>query len=243
MSKSPSQLSFLPDDYLEKKAQRRSNAICAILFIVVITTMFAAFFVSEKKMKQVESKADAVDAAYTEAAKRIDQVKKMQEQQKRMANQAELTASLLDKVPKSFLLAEFTNSLPSGVSLLDFTLDSKRKVSAAPVAKTAFQAKKQASAKKDATPPAPEPVKYDVTMKIVGVAYTDVQVAAFISKLNASPLLSEVNLVITDEHDLNGEKLRKFELEAKLNPSAQVDLTQARDAKPAAETTVELPSE
>ena len=31
----PNELSFLPDDYLERKARRRANAICAVLFFIV----------------------------------------------------------------------------------------------------------------------------------------------------------------------------------------------------------------
>ena len=31
----PNELSFLPDDYLERKARRRTNAICAVLFFFI----------------------------------------------------------------------------------------------------------------------------------------------------------------------------------------------------------------
>ena len=33
MAAAPNELSFLPDDYLERKARRRTNAICAVLFL------------------------------------------------------------------------------------------------------------------------------------------------------------------------------------------------------------------
>ena len=38
----PNQVSFLPDDYLARKAQQRTNIICAMLFLIVITLPFAA---------------------------------------------------------------------------------------------------------------------------------------------------------------------------------------------------------
>ena len=53
------------------------------------------------------------------------QVQQMQEKQRTMAHQAELTASLLEKVPRSFILAEITNGMPGGVSLLDFQLEAR----------------------------------------------------------------------------------------------------------------------
>ena len=52
-----------------------------------------------------------------QAARPIEQFQKLQEKQRTMAMQAELTSSLIEKVPRSFLLAELTNSLPTGVSL------------------------------------------------------------------------------------------------------------------------------
>jgi hypothetical protein len=32
----PNELSFLPDDYLERKARRRANALCASLSVIVM---------------------------------------------------------------------------------------------------------------------------------------------------------------------------------------------------------------
>ena len=58
-------------------------------------------------------------------AQRIRQADMMQEKQRTMARQAELAASLLEKVPRSFILAEITNAMPPGVSLIDFNLESK----------------------------------------------------------------------------------------------------------------------
>src|SRR5437773_2504607 len=122
---SPNQLSFLPDDYLERKAQRRTNAICAVIFCVVIGGVAATFTLSEKATKTIDSEYASVDAQYVNEAKRIEQVRQMHEKQQRMAHQAELTASLLERVPRSFILAELTNSLPGGVSLLDFQMESR----------------------------------------------------------------------------------------------------------------------
>ena len=65
---------------------------------------------------------------------------------------------------------------------------------------------------------------YDVTMKLTGVATTDVQVAQFITKLNASDLLQEVNLVVSDEFKLGNDTMRKFQIEMTLNPAAQVSI-------------------
>ncbi|HMB96210.1 MAG TPA: hypothetical protein VKK61_09250 [Tepidisphaeraceae bacterium] len=93
---SPNELSFLPDDYLERKAQRRTNAICAVLFLVVIAVIGSAFSYTDRSVRDLEKEHEQVDQEYTEAAKRIDLVKELEEKQRRMATQAELAASLLE---------------------------------------------------------------------------------------------------------------------------------------------------
>lgn len=232
--KSPNELSFLPDDYLERKAQRRTNAICATLFMVVMVAIGSAFTYTERSMRAVEREHISVEKHYTDAAKRIQQVQQLQDKQRTMAMQAELTASLLEKVPRSFLLAEITNSMPRGVSLLDMALESKKKTpsqsTSSSASKSTFE-KKSADAKKkpsgaagsagnaqaalDSKPP-------EVSIKITGIAGTDVQVAQFITRLNQSKLLKDVNLIISDEYKDSDEASRKFQIEMIVDPLADV---------------------
>src|SRR5687767_9208465 len=130
----PNELSFLPDDYLERKGRRRANAVCAALSVVVMGAIASAFWLTERTMSEVEARAAKVDAAFTDAARSIEQVNKMKAQQRKIVHQAELAASLVERVPRSNLLAEFTNSLPAGTSLLDLALESRVRVVAGPVA-------------------------------------------------------------------------------------------------------------
>ena len=79
---SPSQLSFLPDDYLERKAQRRTNALCAVLFSVVMGGIGSVFYLNEKVDRGVEAEFARVEEQYLSEAKRIEQSKAMQEKQR-----------------------------------------------------------------------------------------------------------------------------------------------------------------
>jgi Tfp pilus assembly protein PilN len=231
----PNELSFLPDDYLDRKQRRRTNAICAVLFCVVIAAIGSAFWVTERSMRDIDQQAAMVDQQYNEAAKRIEQVQELQEKQRTMAHQAELTASLLEKVPRSRVLAAITNGLPPGISLLDFTLDAKIITAAQVAPKTAFDIRK---AEIDGTKGLPglataQPRAYDVSLKATGIAENDGQVSQFITKLNQTmldqtALLKDVNLVFTDEYkdgQKDGPKLRKFQIEMSLNPDANIDGT------------------
>jgi len=217
----PNELSFLPDDYLASKQRRRTNVICASIFAVVVIAIGSAFSFTEKMTRQVEAQHVELDQKFTAAAVRIAQVQQMQEKQKTMAHQAELTASLLERVPRSYLLADITNSLPAGTSLLDLGLESSVRAQPAP---TAFEARKIEVVAAGPPKASPPQIKlYDVKVRITGIASNNLQVAQLLSRLNQSKLLTDVNLVISDELVQEDQKLRRFQFEANLNPTAQVE--------------------
>jgi len=92
---SPNELSFLPDDYLERKAQRRTNVVCALLFLVVMVAIGSTFTITERSGRAVENEHATIEKQYTEAAKRIQLKTQLEEKQATMEKQAELSASLL----------------------------------------------------------------------------------------------------------------------------------------------------
>lgn len=241
--KSPGELSFLPEDYLERKARRRANVVCCVLLVLVMGAIGTSFTRNERTMREVDRAHAEVERQYTEAARRIEQVNQMKQQQARIVQQAELASSLVEKVPRSNLLAEFTNSLPPGVSLLDLTLSSNVKVETKVAPKTAFEkAKASRNAKKAAAaaPEAPKPKTYDVSIKLTGLADSDVQVAQFIAKLNQSDLLKDVNLGFTEASKLDDRVMRKFQIDVMLNPNAEiVDDPAEAGAETETETAVE----
>jgi Tfp pilus assembly protein PilN len=233
MSASPNQLSFLPDDYLERKASRRANLVCGTLSLLVIGAIGSAFYLKERSMRDVNVRASEVDKDYATAAARIEQVQLLHSKQRQIVQHAELAAALVERIPRSNILAEFTNCMPPGASLLELTMDSRPRVSAAPVG-TAFEQKKAALEAKQRGATAPDMPKLDVHLKITGVAENDVQVSDFIAKLNMSRLFREVNLVVSEVyvHDKTSD-LRRFQIEMMLNPDAEVREVSA-DGKTAA---------
>jgi Tfp pilus assembly protein PilN len=228
----PEQISFLPEDYLDQKAQRRTNVICAVLAGIVMAAIGSAFSLTEKVNRQAEAQHAEVERQYTEAAKQIQQFQELGKEESKMAKQAELASSLLEKIPRSIVLAEVTNSVPTGVSLMEFSLDSRRRVSNTPAPD---------AGKAGAAAAAPEPIAYDVTLSITGIAGNDVQVAEFIHRLGLVPMFQDVNLVISDEftQDDTKMKLRRFQVEMTLNNDA--DLAELDANSSSRNTTVQLP--
>ena len=244
------QLSFLPDDYLERKARRRANILCGVLAVIVLGVIVAAFQHMEKITKAVDSKYQAVDQQYTDAARRIEKVNQMRAQQQQVVRRAELAASLVEKVPRSNILAEFSNALPPGLSLLNMLMESKERAAAAPPAMSAFEAKRAALEGRQVNAVV-APKTYDVYIKLEGVAATDVQVGDLMDKLKRSALFKDVNLIYTEELKVQRlgemdertrqaktyeEVMRKFQIELMLNPNAEV----VNPANPNTRTTVEV---
>ena len=228
----PNELSFLPDDYLEQKWKRRANVVCAILVVLVAGGVAAAAYYVRNYDRQVQARYDEVDAKYTDAARKIEQVKKMHEQQRQVVHHAELAASLVEKVPRSNLLAEVTNSLPTGVSLVEVAMDSKTHVEPPPTNTSAFEQRK-AQLENDALGLGTKPPQYDVHIRVTGIAQNDVQVAQLISRLSHSKIFNDVNLVISEQYEAKregpgeakSEPLRKWAIEMMLNPNAEVTQT------------------
>jgi Tfp pilus assembly protein PilN len=242
----PNQLSFLPDDYLERKARRRANILCGVLAVIVLGVIVTAFQHMEKITKAVEVKYAAVEQQYTDAARRIEKVNQMRAQQQQVVRRAELAASLVEKVPRSNILAEFAQALPPGLSLLNLAMESRERAGAVPPSMTAFEQKKAALEGRAASV-AVAPKAYDVFLKLEGVAPTDLQVGDFMEKLKRSALFRDVNLIYTEAltqqkapvaagGPKNEEVIRKFQIELSLNPSAEV----VNPANPNSKTTVEM---
>ena len=244
---SPNQLSFLPDDYLEVKRQRRTNVICATLFLVIMSGIIGVFTKFEKDLRAAEKEHEDTVKEYAEAATKIQQHNQMKEKYQRLNSQAELTASLVEKVPRSRLLADLTNAKPAGVSFKEVSLDSKLRSGSSnnsTAGKSQFELKRAAmeAANGAAKPAAPVPQakNYDVTVKVTGRADNDVQVAQFMARLNQSELVQDVNLVVSDEEVVNETRMRQFQIEMQINPNAEVLAAPVRANPRQQSTAVEL---
>jgi len=227
----PNQLSFLPEDFLERKARRRANILCGALSVIVIGAIGSAFIISERSMRGLEAQFVEVDARYSKAAQQIEAVQRMHAKQRQIVQHAELAAALVERVPRSNVLAEFTNNLPPGVSLLELWMETKpRQQAGPPPGASSFEQKRAALEAKSKT----EAQQLDAYIKVTGLADNEGQVAQFMSRLNQSKLMTDVNLLQTDPFTQEKATLRKFQIEMRLNPEAEVREGQAASIKSAA---------
>jgi len=227
---------FLPEDYIEKKAQQRANIICLCLFLVVLAGVGCGFAITEKRQGRIDNRVEEVSAQMHKASESLKQLDVLEGKRTEMMKKASISASLMEPVPRSLLLATTTNDLPTGVSLTEFKLVSKNAKPKLTTGKSSRSRNKKArrtsSAKTGSGANSIEPVTWQTTIEIIGISPTNMQVAGLIANLNKSLLFAEVNLIYSEEHVLQEENVRKFKLEVILDPKArasEADVQMARE--------------
>ena len=236
--------SFLPEDYLQKKGERRAIAIALFLFLVVGFAMVAAFFVTYRQWSTVKAMQADVNRQYAEQTKKIDQLKVLEAQSHDLKDKAEVTTALIEKVPRSILLAELINRMPKPVTLTEMSIKSKRIVDApkpppkasslagpqnAGAANKAIAARPTngaagkpgtPGAKGDQPPPKPMPPKFEFKIELSGLSATDEDVADYHQSLVQCPLLEKVEMIYSGETVVDEVSMRKFKIEAQIRSTA-----------------------
>lgn len=212
-------LNFLPEDYIEKKAQQRANIICLCLFLVVLAGIGCGFMITEKRQGQIDDRAEGINEQMRKASESLQQLEILESKRSEMMKKAAISASLMEPVPRSLLLATTTNDLPPGVSLKGFKLVSKNaKAKAGTTVRSRNKKSRRSSSTKNKNDKqVVEPLKWETMIEIEGISPTNMQVAELIANLNQSTLFSEVNLVYSEVEC----SLQNFKLEVILDPVAR----------------------
>ncbi len=217
--------SFLPEDYLQNRIHRRTNLNCLTLFVIVMAGIVGAFLVTNQQRVEVLRQQLQVDEDFEQAATRLEQLKNLQDRKQRMLQKAKVTAMLLERVPRSNILAELINNMPDLVSLVDLELETKVDKTQRHKPRTSLEAAKQ-NARRGRTRgkkadrdegQTPLVVPTRVIITLTGTAATDVDVADYMTSLGRSPLFEMVNLLFSEQILIDDEHVRKFKVEMLLN--------------------------
>lgn len=224
--------SFLPEDYLAKRAEKRTNYICLALFIIVMFAVFGAFLVTNRQWTQVKAQQASINERYQDAGKQIQELSELEAQRDEMLNKAELAAALVERVPRSILLAELINRMPPQLGVLEFDVKSDR---IQPSRASVNRDKKDDKGKRISGKSRPktreqanesltkiEPPQYEVDLAMVGAAPTDLEVSRYMAELNAYPLLRNVTLEYSEQKEIQGRRMRQFRISMTLAPEADV---------------------
>ncbi len=222
--------SFLPEDYLERKMESRTNFVALTLFSIVTVAVVAAFLVTSRAWNDVKRYQQAINVRYSQAAKDIEQLKALETQKNQLLERAELTMALIERVPRTILLAELINRMPDDITLLELELKSSRvqdkpaaadsKAGAkggASVAKRTRTDKDAAAAELKAPVSAP---RFQTKVILTGVTGTHNSVAKYVSGLQTCPLLTAVELKFSERAMIKERDMNKFRIEADLRSDA-----------------------
>ncbi|MHC5004751.1 MAG: PilN domain-containing protein [Planctomycetota bacterium] len=217
---------FLPEDYLAQKAERRTNFVCLALFLVVMLGVLGAFLFTNRQLTRIKDRQAAINVQYHQAALQIEELNELEKQKQEMLHKAELAAALVERVPRSILLAEFINRMPPRLGLLEFHLSSTKIKTQQPKsgAETGDLKPRRGRTRQEAAVEAQkiETPRYEVELVMVGVAPTDLEVSQFKGELTKYPLLRDVALDYTEEKEVDGRRMREFRIKMRLDPDADV---------------------
>ena len=234
-----SQINLLPDDYVARRRQKRSNRLCGVLLAMVMIAVLAAAVVSEQGYRRTREVSQRIDESYDQAGKLIEQLQSLETVRAKMLQKAKVTAALLEKVPRSYLLASITNALPQGASLTKLEMTSARDRTVT-ISRDGRSSSNQVSSEGGGAPGS----DVEVRITLTGLAGTDVEVGKFIAGMDKNPLMETVDLVYSQEKTVpqyqvgapdkqTGEHVaREFQVVMKLKNDADVRvLTEVEDPK------------
>lgn len=250
--------SFLPTDYIENRRTGRISLIGAGLLIVVMAGVVGAFLVTTRHRSAIREQQDQINTEYTAEAKKIEQLKQLEVQRREMMEKAEVTAALLEKVPRSMLMAELVTRMPKDVTLLDLELKGKRIDAPKPVtgkaqlgkpaAKPAAKVKSLSTLVKGGELPATDerkitPPRFEFTLTLTGVASVNNDIAEYLGQLQGCPLLGSVELQYIQQTVIDDLNMRRFQIVAQIKPNADAHDLVSLKPEPKPEAEVQAPTE
>jgi len=235
-SSQPARNSFLPQDYINDRNDARANIFTLTLFAIVMAGVVGAFFVTNRHWRSLRDEQHAIDIEYEAESQKIEQLKALETQRASIMEKAEITAALIEKVPRWAVLGEVTLRMPTTMRLDLFTIKSSRMVKAAPAPATAPGAKsapqslvkKIAGDGKDAKKPPERPKieapKFEYAMTIEGTADINNDITDFFARLKKSPVFDRVELAYIRDSKESGIDLRKFQITAAISANSKPDI-------------------
>jgi Tfp pilus assembly protein PilN len=228
----PASDSFLPEEYVAERADARANALTLTLFAIALAGVVAAFFVTNRHWQSLRSRQEAINAEYQAEGKKIEQLKSLESQRAAILEKAEITAALVEKLPRWAVLGEITLRMPLTMRLDQCSLKSTRVNPTPPggvpgktppqslVKNIADKGKDKKGDPKKEEKPRIEPPKFEYALSIEGTADENNDVADFLASLKQSPAFDTVELTFIKDAKELGRDMRKFQITASLRKGA-----------------------
>ena len=202
-------LNFLPDDYVKRRKARQANLLCALIGAGGLLIVGATVGVTVIRAIGMAAARAAIDRQYEEASLKIKDLERLEERKAGLLHKADLSAALLERVPRSHILGRLTNLLPEETSLTSLSMEPHEMRVETPTPVPETKQKKGKGKKRKA----PTQTETRFRFRLDGLAQTDVQVAAYIGRLASDPLFDSVDLQFSEDFPYQeGVTMRRFQL-------------------------------
>jgi hypothetical protein len=194
-----STINLLPEDYAKKQAQLRAGVLCVILFFIIMGGVFWASRVSQEKHENLLQDRQAVNEEYRRTQRVISSMNDLEKRKTLMEKRAKDTSDLMEKMPRSFLMAKVSLCSPSAIRLrkLEIYLNEKTKKN---------RAGRIVRNKGDA--------EYYTEVVLTGFVKggTDRDVARYLGSLEAMDFIAQADLISSDVILRDEQVIREFVL-------------------------------
>ena len=218
--------SFLPDEYVEHRRNRRTSYLVMAMFLVVVASIGGAFLHRHLVLQDALQRQENALSRYETAAEQVQLITELEESRDEMIVRAILASALVERVPRSVLLADIIDRMPEGLSLVELDLRSTLVQQPRTPAATGTGRPPRRPGRGEACTVDGEETfavpRYSVRLALEGLAPTDLHVSEFLASLNADDLLQGVRLESTEEDLLDDMAMRRFKITFALKDGADV---------------------
>jgi Tfp pilus assembly protein PilN len=229
-STSPTPGSFLPEEYIRSRSESRANILTLSLFAVTLACVLGAFVATKTQVQNLQARKARVNEQFRLAGEKIEQLKELERQQAQMMEKADITAALIEKVPRWAVLGEISLRVPKDMKLELLQIKSTRIEPPKPPPATKAPAVKSltgkfAGAVKGESPKDPPPLpraqapRFEYALTIEGSAPRNNDIADFLTSLKLSPVLDKVETPFIREQRDGDREVRRFQITAVVRPS------------------------
>ncbi len=220
-----SQMNLLPDYYVKQRFRNRVDLFCVVLFTLVMGGLIFVGTVQGRKYHEMQGQYESICRQYDQETGSMDEFMRLRGKKRVLLNDAKQVSDLAETLPRSYLVAVVSHSLPDKASLSIVNISEKITLSAASgagtktaqvkAAKAAAKANKgktqvtksSAPQKQDAPPPP------QLCVRIGGFAQSDADVAQMYSTLKSNPITQDVVLHHIQEGKIRDSVYREFQID------------------------------
>jgi Tfp pilus assembly protein PilN len=217
--------SFLPEDYIARRSDARANILVLSVFAVVMAAVVGAFLVTYRQKVALRERLVVVTEQYNAEAAKIEQLKALESQRSQIMEKAQLTAALVERLPRWAVHQEITMRMAPSMRLHETKIKSTRIDPPAPSAQAQPPVRSltdKVMGKKDEAPkPQIQAPKFTYQVTITGGAKENNDIADYLRSLRESPIFEDVELAYIREGRGDEALPRKFEISATLRSDAE----------------------